>query len=202
MAKITANQKDLFLVNVHLAASPRIPEDLSDFRMQTLAEYDMDAKQFGKAFEKWQRREQRRFKEMGKLLDRLEGLAPSIPSIVAGDFNAGPKSLEVSIFREKGEFTDILATVSENKTCTWDPARNTNISFTTRGTDARGKPRKGYELLASLASKRCMRLDFIFLNNTFPEQSTGGGQIVMTTEIDGMMASDHFGVLGEINLSK
>jgi endonuclease/exonuclease/phosphatase family metal-dependent hydrolase len=47
-----------------------------------------------------------------------------------------------------------------------------------------------------------MRLDYIFLANTFPEHSAGDGRIVMTTETDGMMASDHFGVLGEVNLSK
>ena len=202
VAKITANHQDIILVNVHLAASPRIPEDFNDFRKKTLFEHDMNADQFSKAFEKWRQREQRRLKETGKLLGRLEGLAPGTPGIVAGDFNAGPESREVRIFREKGGFTDVLAAASENETCTWYPARNTNISFTVKRTDARGKPRKGYELLASLASKRCMRLDFIFLHNTFPGHSAGDGRIVMTTETDGMMASDHFGVMVDVLLDK
>jgi endonuclease/exonuclease/phosphatase family metal-dependent hydrolase len=202
VAKITANQQDIFLVNVHLAAAPRIPEDLNDFRNKILTEYEMNADQFSKAFEKWQRREERRLMEVGKLLGHLEGLTPRTPGIVAGDFNAGPESREMRIFREKGGFTDVLAAPSEDEICTWDPARNTNTSYTIKRTDARGEPRGGFELLASLASNRCMRLDYIFLANTFPEHSAGDGRIVMTTETDGMMASDHFGVLGEVNLSK
>lgn len=200
VAKITVSGQDIFLVNVHLAASPRMPEDLDDFRKRTLTEYGMNADQFRKALKKWRRREKRRLKETEKLLGHLARLAPGTPRIVAGDFNAEPDSQEIRLFKEKGLFTDVLATASENETCTWDPARNTNIRFSVERTDARGNPREGYELLASLADNRCMRLDYIFLHNTFPEQSAGDGRIVMKTETGGMMASDHFGVMVDVFL--
>ncbi len=201
-ARIKSDQEDIFLVNVHLAASPLMPEDLDGFRKKVLAETTMSDDQFRKALKKWRKREQRRFREMEKLLGRLQELPSGAPLIVAGDFNDGPGSRVIQTFMERGGFTEVLAETPEEESCTWDPARNANTAFSSRVTDARGKAREGYELLASLVSEKCRRLDYIFMLNLLPARDPGDGRIVMTDISDGIMTSDHFGVYGEVSLSR
>jgi hypothetical protein len=202
VAGIRSGPEEIILVNVHLAASPHIPEDMAGFRKKVLAETTMSDDQFGKALKKWRKREQRRFREMEKLLGRLQELPSGAPLIVAGDFNDGPGSRVIQTFMERGRFNEVLAETPEEESCTWDPARNANIAFTSSVTNARGKARKGYELLASLASEKCRRLDYIFMHNPLPAQGPGSGRIVMTKKSDGIMTSDHFGVYGEVTLSR
>ena len=66
--KITVEGQVLYLVNVHLAAAPRVPEDVASFRQSFQGRSGMDEAVFNRALGKWREREKPRSSEIKKSL--------------------------------------------------------------------------------------------------------------------------------------
>lgn len=206
VGRINAGGHDFYLVNVHLVAAPKIPNNLTDFKKSVLAGGEMGDTAFDKALELWQRRQQRRMGEIETLLANLQRLPSGAPCVVGGDFNADPDSMEMKVFRDRSGFTEGLEVVEKDiirntGTFTWDPDSNENIAFSTRTTDARGLVRKSFDYLAAMACKQRRRLDYIFIGEDLLEVGIVNRQVVLKERVNGVQASDHFGVLVEVGLS-
>lgn len=204
VGKIKLAEQPLYLVNVHLAAAPRIPDDAESFRKTLPADVEMDEAEFNSALKVWQRRDRRRKVEVEDLLRRIEKLPPGVPVIVGGDFNAAPQSPEMVLFAGKSPLVDVLATGDVSRTpasFTWDTTLNGNTAFTVKIRDARGRVREGFDLLAALASNYRCRLDYIFLSEELAQAGILDRRIVLKESVLGVQASDHFAVMVEIKVN-
>jgi endonuclease/exonuclease/phosphatase family metal-dependent hydrolase len=197
-AEITLDKQEVLLVNVHLAAAPPIPADLQALSSYMLKERGMMSEAFDLAIKKWRHRLKRRQEEIKILLGRLEQAEGGAPRIIAGDFNAGPESPEIKLFRKMGGFTEVLKTETRLPVCTWDPKLNLNTAHTAREVDARGNTREGYELLTAMAGNACRKLDYIFLSSHFDTENVTESSLGINRDMNGLMASDHFGVFAEV----
>ncbi len=199
VGSIRIGGRDVYLVDVHLVAAPNIPSEQSGFRETLLASGEMDEEGYEKGLEVWRQRHRRRAKEVEALLARIDQLPEGAPCIVGGDFNAGRESLEIRVFQEWGGFTE--GPVREVEAFTWDPVLNGNLAVSLQHTNARGKTRKGVNLMTAAASDRRRRLDYIFLKSGSPGVEITDSRIVLREKVEGVQASDHFGVLAEIRFN-
>lgn len=206
--RISFREEIVTLVNVHLAAAPKVPDDVEGFKKKVLAAGEIDEDSFNKGLKVWKERESRRMVEVKKLLVHLEKECSSGPCIVAGDFNTGPETEEMMLFRDKGGFTDMPDHVPGGwqlpigGVYTWDPERNRNIEPSANTRDARGKLRKGFDYLAAFVNNKARKLDYIFVNSANHPTRVLSSQVVLAGEVDGYQTSDHFGVLSEIELGQ
>lgn len=205
VGRIEVAGQEIILVNVHLVAAPRIPEEMNQFLDGVLSRGEMTEGGLKEGLDRWRRREERRMEEVKKLTQALESACSEVLCIVAGDFNAEPDSAEIRFFKERGAFTDTLGESGElskgnGKAFTWDVDRNTNIAMSTRTRDARGKVREGFDYLAAVAGDRSKRLDYIFLGKGFTSEDVLQSGVVLTERVEGVQPSDHFGVFAEIDL--
>jgi len=201
---ITWGGLDVYLVNVHLAAAPGIPEDVDGLRRSVLGKGGMDDAAFERALGRWRGREERRSSEIQKLLGRLDQLPGGTLQIVAGDFNAEPDSAQMKVFRNTGRFRDVLTWNEDDREhrdpmFTWNVERNPNTGFSVGDTDAGGKIRKGVDHLTALADHRSRRLDYIFLGKDFEGKVTIRARIVARGGAKNIPPSDHFGVFARID---
>jgi endonuclease/exonuclease/phosphatase family metal-dependent hydrolase len=201
-AAINVNGNLVNLVNIHLVAAPRYPIDADDIRTAILTEGKMSTSGFNRALEKWRRRTDRRMDEIRHLLLHLAGLPSGRPSIIAGDFNAAPGSADMRLFHEQSGYTEVMLfkDISDGRiesADTWDVDHNENTAFSCRSIDARGKARKGFDYLVSVAGNEHRRLDYIFLSPDIPEHDIVYGHVVLKDKVGGIQASDHFGVMAE-----
>jgi len=199
VARITVQGLPLYLVNVHLHASPSPDAGLETRFRGLLADGTQTEESFREGMDAWKSGIERRAAESRDLLARIRKLGPGIPVIVAGDFNAPPEAAEIASFRDGGPFLDAGPA---GAFITWDPARNPNIAFSTALRDARGKSRSGADLLGALDSAITRRLDYVFLGPPFGREDILSSRIVLDTGPGGVPPSDHFGVLAEIDLGR
>jgi len=203
VGRINIGGKNVFLINVHLLAAPAIPKDLKGFERGVLARGEMNKEALGKALTLWKGRHQRRAKEVERLLDNLQRLPIGASSIVGGDFNAEPDSAEMTAFRVQGRFTEGTIVkgrglIRRTDTFTWDPDLNENVAPSARTTDARRQVRKGFDYMAATANNRRRRLDYLFVNEGASEAGIVENRVVLKQHINGVQASDHFGVLADV----
>ena len=142
-----------------------------------------------------------RLSEAEGTLAFIRETANNTPFILMGDFNAESRSLEIAALREYG-MLDTFARIHPNDPgYTWDPATNLNQ----QKHYLNNVPADNADLLATIqALDKTLpcRIDYIF---TGPLKATDSGQVtvkdsrvVMKQIIDGVHASDHYGVYTEL----
>lgn len=200
VGKIFVDDTPVYVVNVHLVAAPppgsEIEEKLQDF----LSEGSMTEKEYRRTRKYWHNLTNRRKQDVEKLLERLRELPQESPVIVAGDFNATPDSPEIQLFQTSGRFLDSQSHSESVQQPTWVPGDNENVSFSSRMTNARGNPRKGYGRLFAWYAGHTRRVDYVFLSRHFQAEDISASGVVLDSPVGGVRASDHYGVLAEVNL--
>jgi endonuclease/exonuclease/phosphatase family metal-dependent hydrolase len=199
VARITVQGRPLYIVNVHLHASPSPDPGLESRFRSLLEDGALTEESFREGMDSWKAGIERRTAECRDLLARIRELGPDIPVIAAGDFNAPPETAEIAEFRESGPFLDAGP---PGAFTTWDPAGNPNVAFSAALRDARGNPRAGADLLGALDSAIARRLDYVFLGRPFAPEDVLSSRIVFDSGALGIPPSDHFGVLAEIDLGR
>lgn len=199
VARITVQGQPLYVVNVHLHASPSPDPGLESRFRSLLADGSQTEESFREGMDSWKAGIERRTAECRDLLARIRKLGPDVPVIAVGDFNAPPETAEIAEFRDGGPFLDAGP---PGAFITWDPTRNPNVAFSAALRDARGNPRAGADLLGALDSAIARRLDYIFLGRPFAPGDVLSSRIVMDSGSEGIPPSDHFGVLAEIDLGR
>jgi endonuclease/exonuclease/phosphatase family metal-dependent hydrolase len=196
----------LFLVDVHLIAAP--PDDekfLRGFRAWPDARNITD-EEFRAAAATVKEKNARRTADARKLADRLRGLPQGVPVLVAGDFNAEENDPAVRAFiAETGAFDTLGAAEARagqtTDRVTWDSERNENVAYSSRPVNASGKIRDANGLLDAYDSSVRRRLDYIFLPRDFRPEDVLSSRIAIRAQVNGVHASDHFGVFADVDIS-
>jgi len=202
VGKIFVDDAPLYVVNVHLVAAPPPDPEMEEKLQDFLSEGSMTEKEYRRARKYWHNLVNRRRQDVRKLLERLGKLPQQSPVIVAGDFNATPDSPEVRLFQTSGQFLDSQSRRESVQQPTWAPDDNENISFSRRMTNARGDPRKGYNRLFAWYAGYTRRVDYIFLSRHFQAEDISASSVVLDSPVGGVWASDHYGILAEIDLQR
>lgn len=199
--RITVNQKPLYVYATHWHASltdaPAIMAraELLVNNNPTLHEEYSALQAEIKAGAMW------RLSEAEKTLSFIQETTGNAPFILMGDFNAENRSLEIKALLDNG-MVDTFAHINpDDPGYTWDPATNLNQQkhyLNAEATDATDLMQAIQTLDKTLSS----RIDYIF---TGPRSSIASGQItvkesrvVMKKIIDGVHASDHYGIYTEL----
>lgn len=206
VGKITVDDIPLYLVNVHLSATPPQDSILAEEFQNLLAKGRITEEEYQRALEQWEAGAKRRELEVNRLLDWIKQLPPESPVIVAGDFNAAPDAPEMQLFQTSGGFLDTYTPGKSLQQHTWDSKGNENISFSTQMTDAKGDTLDGYGRLSALCDTRSRRIDYIFLSTrlksgAFKPTDVSECRIVLDSLVNGVHASDHYGVFAQIDLT-
>ena len=171
VGKIRLNDTPIYLINTHLGSEPP---------------FDSDGVQ-------------KRNAEVEHILSYVEELNDH-PIILGGDFNASPESDEIKKISNSKVLFDSYSHASADKKYTWDPSRNTNIKYSTNHFDARGETLTEDEIKSADYDNIPRKIDYIFLSKKFSLDDVKSTSIVLDSLMDGLFASDHFGVLTEISL--
>jgi endonuclease/exonuclease/phosphatase family metal-dependent hydrolase len=201
VGKVYVNKTPVYLVNVHLHATPprhpAIEERLNDFRKQGV----IDDRTYDRLIARWQKGIDRRHREVKRLLRYLNKLPAGAPVIVAGDFNATPESDEMNLFKGQGHFIDTYELGVKNRGFTWDPVNNPNVVFSTRPMLDMYPDAHADELLPTAGDLLQRRIDYIFLNSRFREEDILYSAVVIDSSIGNVYASDHYGMFTEIDIA-
>jgi endonuclease/exonuclease/phosphatase family metal-dependent hydrolase len=171
VGKIKINNTPIFVINTHLGSEPP---------------YDSIGVQARK-------------NEIKKILQYITDLNKH-PVVLGGDFNAAPESEEIKTITDGKILFDTFSKNTSNKIFTWDPVKNPNITFSTNHFDACGEKLSDEEIRSADYDNVPRKIDYIFLNNKFLIDDVLNADIKLDSMIEGVYASDHFGVLTNINL--
>jgi len=203
VGKITFQNTPIYLVNVHLVSSPPKDPYLTSKFESLVKEEKISKEKYKNGIKIWELREERRINEVKKLSKFISGLPPESPVIVAGDFNATPDSQVIQLFQSRSNplksFFDVYPFGTSGRLYSWNPRDNKNILFSSKKTDARGIPREGYDYLSALGAEIPRRIDYIFLSHHFNPENVLNCFIGLDSLVEGIQASDHYGVLAEVN---
>ena len=176
----------VYLFCTHWHASPfPTPAYLAELERRR-ASGELSDKEYGKRVAVAKEGQEWRLSEARKMLAFIARVAGDAPAILLGDFNALPDSEEIALLREAG-FADAFALAGSGEGITWDDQRNANIQLQHRaypGEIPEDPPNK--------------RIDYIFVRG--PGLKLTRAQVVLDRSIEGQYASDHYGVLAEIEV--
>jgi endonuclease/exonuclease/phosphatase family metal-dependent hydrolase len=195
IGKIISRGKPVFIANTHLHSS--VPDDEQTMEIalkikQRWGYTDEDYREFFKSIEtenEW------RANEMKKLIAYLDKKIPEgVPLILVGDFNTGIDSPEIRELQEAG-FYDTYSLKNTDGGFTWDAEKNDNIKrFYLSDSDM--KQKTVYRHVDNyIGAHLRRRIDFIFASDVIPAGSVLSSQVVCNKAYDGVMPSDHFGVM-------
>ena len=207
VGRILVKTTPIYLVNVHLVASPSDEEMLFRSLGESSEPEAMTGAQLARTVAEIKAKNARRLAEVRKLLRDLKTLPEGSPVIVAGDFNVEKESPEVKEFISSTGAYDTLtlkgernATPAPSFRFTWDPGLNENIEYSSRPVNAAGRKRRGLALAAAVDSGIGRRIDYILLNNSFRPKDVLSSSVAVDSMESGLHASDHFGVAAEVDL--
>ncbi|MGD0338501.1 MAG: BamA/TamA family outer membrane protein [Bacteroidota bacterium] len=201
VGKITVDRTPIMVVNPHLIAA--IPQDtlLEQEFGQRAQIIGISKNKYADALRMWEKNNQRRKREVTQLIEHLGPLTESHGVVMAGDFNAEPQSPEIDMIIGTTGYLDIYSASASSSRPTWEPRTNENILFSTQVVDARGDTLDGYGCLSALYDEHPRRIDYIFLSRQFTQNEVSECRIVLDSSVNGSHASDHYGVLAEIDLT-
>lgn len=199
-AEITQSLKHAYLVNVHLSAFP--PEDslVNDMIREWIVTGRIDSAIAEALRNDLAMGSERRVEEVRRLLNGISSLPRGMPLIVGGDFNAALFSAEIQYIIEAGNLRDAVSGAEDSCPITWDPSRNSNITYSTRFTDASGRELDLPEELSAIYDTKPRKIDYIFLSKEFGPSGVKFAQVTIDSSCNEVFASDHFGWVADVEL--
>jgi len=191
----------LFVVNTHLYAAPILDSTVTDSIAALVHAGRFSQTDAAAALKQCANGLARRAQELKRLRAQLATLPKEIPVIVAGDFNAPSSEASVAEFRTSAGFLDAQSRDATNIS-TWDATRNANVCFSCDTVDARGRFLGPYERIAAISASRPHRIDYICLSRHFMSEDVRASRVVLDSAASGLCASDHFGVLADVDLER
>jgi endonuclease/exonuclease/phosphatase family metal-dependent hydrolase len=201
VGKITVDSVPIYIVGVHLHAGVPADSVLAERFQILVGNGKITEEEYRQALKQWREDIERKKLETNRLLDRIKELPAQSPVIVAGDFNAAPDEPCLLQFKNSGALIDTYPLGKSVREYTWDPKGNENVGFSTQITDVRGDALDGPGRLSALYDTQPRRIDHIFLSQHFKPTDVSECRIVLDSVINGVHASDHYGVLTEVDLA-
>ncbi|RPH96805.1 MAG: hypothetical protein EHM72_14265 [Calditrichaeota bacterium] len=203
--KIVLNNMPLFVFATHWHASLTGSPEIMAKASELLQNNETNETEFQNLLADIENGRQWRLSESEKTIDFIRRKAGDHPFILMGDFNAESNSQEISRLIQYGMVDTYSFFNQDTLGYTWDPNENLNQKiyyledqFPPCGIRLIDK----MERYSKFISKR---IDYIFIgpallisSNLVSVQSS---QVVMKKIIDGVHASDHFGIFTVLNIS-
>lgn len=141
----------------------------------------------------------RRRQEISRLMDFVKYTTQKYddPYIIMGDFNATVESSEMAEFIAELDLLDTYAVKHPDQFgFTWDPDKNFNTRYDASSFWANGvTPRDPLnKIKAQFDRNMARRIDFVFLSYQFDPNMIKHVSLVFNRPINGLFASDHFGL--------
>ncbi len=201
VSQINVAGKSIFLINLHLSASPTGDSAFIRRALGSLSWAREDRHKLKRAFESISPGAKQRMEEIGTLIDHVSGLPAEVPIILGGDFNSITGSRAMELFERSGLFHDVSLSSPISPLPTWDMQENENIRFSTRFADARGDSLDLQGKISALYDTFPRRIDYLFCSDHFGKGSVTNYRRVIDSTRSGVLPSDHFGVAADISLA-
>lgn len=203
LGRISIDGKPVYLICTHLNARPRDDPPLADSLLAMLESGNIDSNEYNLLYDRWIKGIHLRQKEMGILLEHINELPGDVPMILGGDLNASPHSSQdiIQNFINQGQFVQ-LSLSPDPEAVTWDAINNTNTFYSQRKTDAKDRKKDNWYVFNAIAASLPRRLDYIFLNHVFAGTDSISNQIILDQPVNGLFASDHYGILVDLDISQ
>lgn len=147
-----------------------------------------------------------RLSESKKTIEFIKVIAKDRPFILIGDFNAVPESREIRNLIQFGMVDSFQSSNPDSTGFTYDP--RTNLNYTVQYLKDKRPDKKSslYEKLVHYDRASPKRIDYIFLGPssivTSHKIAIKSSQVVLKGIIDGVHASDHYGIFTEIEINE
>lgn len=204
--KITVQNSPIFVFTTHwhssLSDAPSVlakAQELKDAKEITVEEYQ-DALLKIKEGVVW------RLSESKKIVDFIQEIAKDRPYILMGDFNAEAGSQEINNLLQFGMIDVYRYSNPDSSGFTWDPKTNLNYQAHYLNEFDSTADLNAYGKLEYFSGAISRRIDYIFLGPSSFLDSKGisikSGKVVMKEIINGVHASDHYGIFAEIQINQ
>ena len=187
LGRAVVNDKPLYIYNLHLRSGPFHGSALNASLKRLIRE--LPTEKVEKAKKAAEKDMERRRLEIANLIKFVEKtLPPGMPAIILGDFNTTVESGELEPLLASGKWIDSFRFKNPHEEgVTWDPQHNPNY----RPAETIKDP---YDTLHAYHGSHSYRIDFILVNENIPHHHILESRVVFTP-MDGLSASDHYGVL-------
>lgn len=203
---ITVNSRPLYLFNFHAYFSPPDTEAFRERLRKMLLEQKVPKDDWYKYFKELSKKYLRTQQDILQAISVVRRVTNGrIPFIFAGDLNAYlPDYPALERFERELNLIDAYKAAHPSEPgYTWDPYKNDNTRYDSSRywPDGRLKRLLG-RLSADYTAEKQSRIDYIFLSPQFSADQIVDSRIVFDSPLDGVFASDHFGVMTEVELGK
>jgi len=192
--KITVDDKPIFLISTHFSAEPPFENRLVEtVKLNKLLSEDES--------KEWMENSKSRTSQADALIGHIKELPAGMPVILGGDFNSEPNSAPIKALLDSKLLFDASDIGEKTADFSWSPVNNENIKYSTQKVDAEGNQLKGMELVSAIYDTTPRKIDYIFLSSCFKPKDINYSKLILTEPVQGIHASDHFGIMSEIDLS-
>ncbi len=200
VGKIKIESAGFYLINTHLIDS--VPEDsLLQIKYENYCKRNSVSKEeYRKTIETLHSIIKTKNEELEVLNEKFKDLPSGYPFFIGGDFNDAPSDSALITCIENNKLLDTFIKNGSQKDFTWNPLKNENIKFSTKFYNAAGNKLNGYDAINSIYDSVPRRIDYIFLSRNFNINDIKNYKIILDSSLNGIHASDHFGVLAEVNV--
>lgn len=143
----------------------------------------------------------RQEEEIEKILAFFKKTVSEDPAVLLGDFNMTEDNPIMVHLMEEGRLWDTYRIANPKKEgVTWDSENNENTRFSEINVSRRDNLKKVYERLRVEYDRKSRRIDYIFLNSAFRKDQILESRVVLDRAVDGVHASDHYGVMTVVSV--
>ncbi len=143
----------------------------------------------------------RQAQEIKRILAFTKRTVGADPGVLLGDFNmTEDNSLMVHLVKEGRLWDTYRLANPESEGATWDGHKNENTRYSQIVPSNRNGVKTVYHHLGADYDRKSRRIDYIFLNSAFRRDQILESRIVFDQAVDGVHASDHYGVMTVVSL--
>jgi len=193
--------KRLFLVHTHTYAGPSQHPEIFDLLRRCREQGEITEGGYQNHVSRLERIACRQHDEIDRILHFLRSTCGDHPAVLLGDFNLSEDDPILVHLIKEGHLWDTYQIANpDKKGDTWDSTSNENTAFfgglvsERSGTmDIRSRLRAEYDRISR-------RIDYIFLNSVFRKDQILESSLVFEHAVDGLHASDHYGVMTRVRI--
>jgi endonuclease/exonuclease/phosphatase family metal-dependent hydrolase len=201
VGKIKINGKPVFIVNTHLYSVIPMDSSLKPVLQNLYKQGKITRDEYSDVYSEWRDMVERQENEMQDLLKKIKELPADVPVIAGGDFNSATNSELIKYFERAGRFINTLPLGNRNKKYTWDMQKNSNSMYEFYYDQSHTHDFDIYDSISAYYDETPRSIDHIFLDKHFARKDIISSEVTLDSTIHGVQASDHFGVLTEIDMS-
>lgn len=200
--KVVNRGKPIFVFATHWHASVLETDQVLNRLQQALSSGEIVQPEHDEIVSRLAAGQAWRRSESEQTLEFIKEIAGQQPYILLGDFNATEDSEEVALLRRAGAVDAFRLCNPDSAGYTWAASSNLNIRQHYLKQPEENQPPDFFTALKRLHEATPKRIDYIFAGPCDLLQEFGisivSSKVVMNQVVEGVHASDHFGVFAEL----